>query len=126
MALSGNSLPPRLRGAYDSFAGEADQVLGQYLRGQLLVMLILSVFYSTGLALFGLDLALPIGIFTGLAIFVPYVGFGLGLVLVVVGGCWWLVRRIRREIKGKGIKGKGIKGKGIPTLVSATPTPNPF
>lgn len=79
-------VPPRLRGAYDSFAGEADEVLGQYLRGQLLVMLILSVFYSVGLALFGLDLALPIGIFTGLAIFVPYVGFGLGLVLATLAG----------------------------------------
>ena len=53
----------------DSFVDEADDVLGQYLRGQLLVMLILAVFYSVGLALFGLDLALPIGIFTGLAIF---------------------------------------------------------
>jgi predicted PurR-regulated permease PerM len=57
---------------------EADAVLGQYLRGQLLVMLILAVFYSVGLALFGLDLALPIGVFTGLAIFVPYLGFGVG------------------------------------------------
>ncbi len=76
-------VPPRLRGAYDRFMDEADGVLGQYLRGQLLVMLILSVFYSAGLALFGLDLALPIGIFTGLAVFVPYLGFGLGLGLVL-------------------------------------------
>ena len=34
----------------------------------------------SGLALFGLDLALPIGVFTGLAMFVPYIGFGVGLV----------------------------------------------
>jgi predicted PurR-regulated permease PerM len=61
-------------------------VLGQYLRGQLLVMLILAVYYSVGLALFGLDLALPIGVFTGLAIFVPYLGFGLGLVLALLAG----------------------------------------
>jgi predicted PurR-regulated permease PerM len=61
-------------------------VLGQYLRGQMLVMLILAVFYSIGLALFGLDLALPIGVFTGLAIFVPYVGFGIGLILAVLAG----------------------------------------
>jgi predicted PurR-regulated permease PerM len=62
------------------------QVLGQYLRGQLLVMLILALFYSVGLALFGLDLALPIGLFTGLAMFVPYLGFGLGLVLATLAG----------------------------------------
>lgn len=79
-------VPVPLRGAYDSFINEADAVLGQYLRGQLLVMLILAVFYSVGLALFGLDLALPIGVFTGLAVFVPYLGFGLGLVLALLSG----------------------------------------
>lgn len=79
-------VPPRARGSVDAFTEEADQVLGQYLRGQLLVMLTMAVFYSTGMALFGLDLALPIGVFTGLAMFVPYVGFGIGLVLAVVAG----------------------------------------
>jgi predicted PurR-regulated permease PerM len=79
-------VPPRARAGVDSFTTEADQVLGQYLRGQLLVMLTMAVFYSTGLALFGLDLALPIGVFTGLAMFVPYVGFGIGLVMAVVAG----------------------------------------
>ena len=79
-------VPTRLRASYDSFADEADAVLGQYLRGQLLVMLILAVYYSAGLALFGLDLALPIGVFTGLAMFVPYLGFGIGLVMAMVSG----------------------------------------
>ncbi len=79
-------VPGRARGAFDSFTTEADAVLGQYLRGQLLVMLILALFYSAGLALFGLDLALPIGVFTGLAIFVPYLGFGLGLLLATLAG----------------------------------------
>jgi predicted PurR-regulated permease PerM len=65
---------------------ESDEVLGEYLRGQLLVMLSLAVFYAVGLALFGLDLALPIGVFTGLAVFVPYLGFGLGLVLALLAG----------------------------------------
>ena len=31
-------------------------------------------------------MALPIGVFTGLAIFVPYLGFGLGLVLATLAG----------------------------------------
>ena len=79
-------VPPRARPGVDSFTEEADQVLGQYLRGQLLVMLTMAVFYSTGLALFGLDLALPIGLFTGLAMFVPYVGFGIGLTLAILAG----------------------------------------
>jgi predicted PurR-regulated permease PerM len=79
-------VPPRLRVKVDSFTDEADSVLGQYLRGQLLVMGVLALFYSVGLALFGLDLAWPIGIFTGLAVFVPYVGFGLGLILATLAG----------------------------------------
>lgn len=81
-----NWVPTKFRHAVDCFIQEADEVLGQYLHGQLLVMLILAIFYSSGLALFGLDLALPIGVFTGLAIFVPYLGFGLGLALALLAG----------------------------------------
>ena len=79
-------VPPPWRGRYDAFMHECDLVLGQYLRGQLLVMLALAVFYALGLALFGLELALPIGVFTGLAVFVPYLGFGVGLLLALLAG----------------------------------------
>lgn len=79
-------IPPGFRHATDSFAKESDAVLGQYLRGQLLVMLLLAIYYSVALKLFGLDLGLPIGVFTGLAVFVPYLGFGLGLVLATFAG----------------------------------------
>lgn len=74
-------VPPRWLTQTMDFLNEVDAVLGQYLRGQLLVMVILAVLYSAGLALAGLKLALPIGVFTGLAVFVPYVGYGFGLVL---------------------------------------------
>ena len=50
------------------------------------VMLALALYYSVALWLFGLELALPIGIFTGLAIFVPYLGYGLGLILALLAG----------------------------------------
>jgi predicted PurR-regulated permease PerM len=79
-------VPPKWRTAYDSFMSECDAVLGQYLRGQLLVMLALSFFYAAGLMAFGLDLAIPIGVFTGLAVFVPYLGFVLGLILALLAG----------------------------------------
>lgn len=79
-------VPPAWRERFDSFMHDCDQVLGEYLRGQLLVMLALAVFYAVGLSLFGLDLAWPIGVFTGLAVFVPYLGFGLGLVLALLAG----------------------------------------
>jgi predicted PurR-regulated permease PerM len=79
-------VPKRARASVNSFTTEADSVLGQYLRGQFLVMIIMAVFYSLGMFLFGLDLALPIGLFTGLAMFVPYLGFGLGLILATLAG----------------------------------------
>lgn len=86
LIMAAELVPPRWRSTVDSFAGECDSVLGEYLRGQLLVMLALAAYYAVGLALFGLDLAWPIGIFTGLAVFVPYLGFGLGLLLALLAG----------------------------------------
>ncbi|WP_449371392.1 AI-2E family transporter [Thiomonas sp.] len=79
-------IPPKHRDAVLSFFHDCDVILGQYLRGQLLVMLILAFYYSAGLVIAGFNLALPVGIFTGLAVFVPYVGFGLGLLLALIAG----------------------------------------
>lgn len=79
-------VPPRYRDAVFGFLHECDEVLGQYLRGQVLVMLILAGYYTVALALAGFDLALPVGVFTGLAIFIPYLGFGLGAVLALLAG----------------------------------------
>ena len=77
-------LPPRWRASVLAFLADSDATLGQYFRGQLAVMLTLAVYYSVTLALVGLDLALPVGVFTGLAIFVPYLGFGLGMALALL------------------------------------------
>jgi predicted PurR-regulated permease PerM len=79
-------IPPRMRDQVSRFLDECDGVLGQYLRGQLLVMLVLAVGYTVALAVAGFDLALPVGVFTGLAIFIPYLGFGLGLALALLAG----------------------------------------
>src|SRR5699024_4222462 len=40
--------------------------------------------YSIALALAGFDVALPVGILTGLLSFIPYLGFGLGLILALI------------------------------------------
>jgi len=79
-------IPPRMRVSALAFLAECDLVLGQYMRGQLLVMLALAAYYSIALAFARFDLALPLGVFTGLAIAVPYVGFGIGLVLSLLAG----------------------------------------
>ena len=79
-------VPPMTRSSFDSFLEEADGVLGQYLRGQLLVMGTLAIYFSVALSVFRFDLAVPVGIFTGLAFFIPYLGFGLGLLLALLAG----------------------------------------
>ncbi|HSD16005.1 MAG TPA: AI-2E family transporter [Thermomonas sp.] len=72
---------------------ESDAVLGGFLRGQLLVMLILGVLYAVGLSAVGLNLGILIGVVAGLLTFVPYLGpasivlFG-GIAALVQFGDW--------------------------------------
>ena len=68
---------PYVRG----MAHEIDHVLAEFLHGQLLVMITLAVYYVIALSLVGLQFAVPIGIVTGLLVFIPYIGFGTGLLL---------------------------------------------
>lgn len=77
-------VPRRWVDTTQSLMRETDELLSQYLRGQLLVMIILAVFYSAGLAIAGFDIAIPVGVFTGLAVFIPYIGFALGLIMALV------------------------------------------
>ncbi|MCR6495641.1 AI-2E family transporter [Thermomonas sp. S9] len=72
---------------------EANEVLGGFLRGQLLVMLMLGILYALGLWLVGLKLGILIGVVAGLLTFVPYLGpaaiilFG-GIAALVQFGDW--------------------------------------
>jgi predicted PurR-regulated permease PerM len=66
------------------FTQAANQVVGEYLRGQLWVVLCLVLYYSVTLGLLGLDAALFVGLFTGVGVILPYLGFGLGLLLALV------------------------------------------
>ncbi|MDP3677598.1 MAG: AI-2E family transporter [Methylotenera sp.] len=79
-------IPRKLIAKTQEIAGEVDAVLAEFLRGQLTVMLLMSIFYATSLWLAGLELALPIGILSGLLGFVPYLGIGLGFVLAIISG----------------------------------------
>lgn len=76
-------IPRRWVGKTVQITTEIDQVLAEFLRGQLSVMLALSVFYSIGLWLAGLEMALSIGLIAGLLSFVPYAGFAIGFILAV-------------------------------------------
>jgi predicted PurR-regulated permease PerM len=79
-------LPHRHRTTAAALAKECDQLLSQYLRGQLSVMLVLAAYYAIALSLSGMAGAVGIGILTGLAIFIPYIGFGVGLALALISG----------------------------------------
>ena len=79
-----NMIPRRWIAQVTHFGHEVDGLLAQYLRGQLLVMLVLSFYYSAALGIAGFDVAVPVGVVTGLLVFIPYLGFGLGLVLALI------------------------------------------
>ncbi|GAB1406374.1 AI-2E family transporter [Thermomonas brevis] len=84
------SLVPRDR--YETvcrLAKESDAVLGGFLRGQMLVMVILGVLYAVGLWMVGLNLGVLIGVIGGLLTFVPYLG---PAAIIVFGGIAALVQ----------------------------------
>jgi predicted PurR-regulated permease PerM len=70
-------------------ANESSAILGAFLRGQFLVMLILGVLYGIGLWAIGLDLGVLIGVIAGALTFVPYLG---PATVVVFGGIAALVQ----------------------------------
>lgn len=79
-------IPRRWHDQVARIAREIDEVLGQFLRGQLLVMLGMSLFYTFGLWLAGLDYALSVGMLAGLVTFVPYLGVIIGVALATLTG----------------------------------------
>ena len=72
-------LPRNIEPVVSRWAKESDEVLGAFIKGQLLVMLMLGCVYAVGLWLVGLDLALLLGVLAGLASIVPYMGFIVGI-----------------------------------------------
>ncbi|MDP1724261.1 MAG: AI-2E family transporter [Alphaproteobacteria bacterium] len=67
---------------------DMDSTLAGFIRGQLIVCLILALYYGLGLTIVGLNFGLVIGILSGVLSFIPYVGsifgfvFSMGLALV--------------------------------------------
>ena len=79
-------IPRGLHPGARNIAAEIDRVLGEFLRGQLLVMLLMAAYYAAALWIAGLEYALPIGILSGLLVFVPYLGALVGLLLGTLAG----------------------------------------
>ncbi len=64
-------------------AGEIDSANSAFIRGQGVVCLMLAVYYGLSLSIVGLEYGLLVGIATGIAGFVPFVGWALGLLVSV-------------------------------------------
>jgi predicted PurR-regulated permease PerM len=83
------ALVPRDHAATVSrLASESNLVLGGFLRGQLLVMVILGVLYGAGLTMIGLDVGILIGLIAGVLTFVPYLG---PATVIILGGMTALI-----------------------------------
>lgn len=78
-------LPRSIEPTIAYLARESDAVLGAFVRGQLLVMLALGVYYGGTLSLLaGLSVGVLIGMVAGLLSFVPYLGFIAGFAAAIV------------------------------------------
>ena len=77
-------LPRSVEPTVSRLAKESDNVLGAFLRGQMLVMLALGTIYAIGLKVVGLEFSLLIGMLAGLLSFIPYMGLVVGIVVAGV------------------------------------------
>lgn len=73
-------IPVRYRPFYEDVGEKADRAVGGYLRGQLLIALIMGVFLFVGLRLIGINLALAISFLAAVLNLVPYLGPIVGAV----------------------------------------------
>src|SRR5581483_3767790 len=104
-------VPRRIHAKVRTMAAEMDRVLAEWLRGETLVVLLMGTYYVSALWIVGLEFALPIGVLTGLAVIVPYVGIVLGVFLATAaallqfgtlsGLLWvWLAIGIGQALEG--------------------------
>ena len=104
-------IPPSFRPVVQKNMVEVDIRLNAFVRGQIKVCLALAVLYSIGLLVVGVDLAIPIGLISGILFVVPYLGTIFGilisslLALINFGISWhiigvWAVFGVSQLIEG--------------------------
>jgi len=77
-------VPLRAQETIHHLAMHTDGLLSQYLRGMVIVISVMSAFYSIGLTIIGIKGAVALGVFTALMIVIPYIGITLGLTLAIL------------------------------------------
>lgn len=76
--------PPSSKKNIKKILFSIDELLSAYIRGQLNICLILTIYYVIGLHLLGFDLALLLGIISGFFIIIPFVGVLISFLLVLM------------------------------------------
>ncbi|WP_118135723.1 AI-2E family transporter [Oceanicella sp. SM1341] len=102
---------------------KVDRVLAGFVRGQMLVCVILGTFYAVALAILGLQFGLVIGLVAGLISFIPFVGsivggaMSIGLALFQFWGEWpWIA-----AVAGVFVIGQAVEGNVLtPRLVGGS------
>jgi len=91
IATLDRSIPTAEREHILALAGELDDTIAGFLRGQGTICLILAIYYALALRLIGLNHGILIGLAAGLVSFIPYLGSftGLGLSLCVAVLQFW-------------------------------------
>ena len=79
-----NMIPRRYLERFSRIGCEIDVTLSEYLRGQLLVMVLVGLIYGGGLALVGLESGFAIGMIAGMLVIIPYLGAFIGLLLATM------------------------------------------
>ncbi|QPH54558.1 AI-2E family transporter [Pontivivens ytuae] len=121
-------LPREHRPTIRRLAGQVDDVLAGFVRGQLTVCLILGTFYAIALTVIGLQFGLIIGLFAGLISFIPFVGSITGGALsvgVALFQFWgdpiWIVVVLAIFIVGQMVEGNVLTPKLVGESVSLHP-----
>lgn len=79
-----NLIPRQYEQSTLRIVSECHSVLGAFVKGQFLVMILLGIVYAVGLQSIGLEVGLIIGMVAGLCSIIPYLGFGVGIIAAVI------------------------------------------
>jgi predicted PurR-regulated permease PerM len=107
---------------------EIDEKLAAFVRGQLLVCLVMGIFYALALSLVGLQFGIIVGAIAGAVTFIPYVGallggaLAIGLALFQFWGDWvWIGAVVAVFAVGQFLEGNIITPKLVGESVGLHP-----
>lgn len=126
-ARLGNLVPLNRRAAVFDLFRELDETMSNFIKGQLLVALLLSLIYTIGLEIANCPASLLIGVIAGFANLIPYLGIALGFVPAVLltylsgNPSWQIVAAGLTFVVGQMLEGMVITPKVVGESVGLHP-----